>query len=170
MGLKIDKSPVDAQLSKMVAAIENIASLVAVGNLVVNQLMEREAATPITAKAASTKEPKWTTVMAKNVRQVVSWAMETLANTLKQEERKFNLRLMDFKAKEGEIRKELVQQLNTKLLQGQMKIRVKVIAPTWQQLVVTYTSTPVVGVHPGTMLLKFMMNEDHQPHYEGTRA
>jgi hypothetical protein len=68
MGLKIDSSPVDARLSKMEAAIKNIASHVVVGNLVVNQLMEREAATVITAKATFAEEPKWTMVMAKNVR------------------------------------------------------------------------------------------------------
>jgi hypothetical protein len=63
--------------------------------------MEHKVATPITAKVASTVEPKWTTVMAKNMRQVVSRAMETLANVPKQEEHKLNLRLMGFKAKEG---------------------------------------------------------------------
>jgi hypothetical protein len=36
MGLKTDNSLVDARLSKMEVAIENIASLVATGNLVVN--------------------------------------------------------------------------------------------------------------------------------------
>jgi hypothetical protein len=36
MGLKINNSLVDTQLSKMEATIENIASLVAVGNLAVN--------------------------------------------------------------------------------------------------------------------------------------
>jgi hypothetical protein len=54
-------------LSKMEVAIENIATLAAAGNLVVNQLMERKAIAAIIAKAASSKEPKWTTVMAKNV-------------------------------------------------------------------------------------------------------
>jgi hypothetical protein len=44
----------------MEAAIKNIASLMAAGNLVVNQLMEREAVVAITAKVASAKEPKWT--------------------------------------------------------------------------------------------------------------
>jgi hypothetical protein len=42
--------------------------------------MEREVPT-----AAFVEEPKWTMVMAKNVRQVVSRAMETLANVPKQE-------------------------------------------------------------------------------------
>jgi hypothetical protein len=42
MGLKIDSSHVDAQLSKMEVAIENIVSFAAVGNLVVNQLMEHD--------------------------------------------------------------------------------------------------------------------------------
>jgi hypothetical protein len=36
MGLKTDNSPIDTRLSKMEVAIENIASLVAVGNLAVN--------------------------------------------------------------------------------------------------------------------------------------
>jgi hypothetical protein len=36
MGLKIDSSLVDTQLSKMEAAIKNIMSLMAAGNLVVN--------------------------------------------------------------------------------------------------------------------------------------
>jgi hypothetical protein len=34
--------------------------------------------------------------------------METVANTPKQKERKFNLRLIGFEAKEGETKKELV--------------------------------------------------------------
>jgi hypothetical protein len=102
MGLKIDSSLVDARLSKMEAAIENIA---AAGNLAINQLMEREAAMAITAKVASMDEPKWTTMMAKNVRQLVSQAVETLANAPKHEEHKLNLRLTGFEAKEGEIEK-----------------------------------------------------------------
>jgi hypothetical protein len=71
MGFKTDSSHVHARLPKMEATIENIALLAAignlVGNLVVNQLMEREAVVAFTANAASAKEPKWTTVMAKNV-------------------------------------------------------------------------------------------------------
>jgi hypothetical protein len=55
----------------MEATIENIASLAAIGNLAVNQLMERKVTTTIIAKAASAKESKWTMVMAKNVRHVV---------------------------------------------------------------------------------------------------
>jgi hypothetical protein len=76
MGFKIDSSPIDARLSKMEVAIENIVSLATASNLAVNQLMERKAATIITTKAASTKKPKWTMVMAKNMRQVVNRAME----------------------------------------------------------------------------------------------
>jgi hypothetical protein len=57
---------------------------------------------------AFAKEPEWITVMAKNVHQVVSQAMETLANGPKQEKHKLNLRLMGFEAKEGETEKELV--------------------------------------------------------------
>ncbi len=49
-------------------------------------------------------------------RQVVNQAVETLANTPKQEERKLNLCLTGFEAKEGEIEKEPVQRLNTKVL------------------------------------------------------
>jgi hypothetical protein len=69
MGLKTDNSLVDAQLSKMKVGIKNIASLVAVGNLAVNQLMEREATAAIIAKVVFAEEPKWTIVMAKNVGQ-----------------------------------------------------------------------------------------------------
>jgi hypothetical protein len=92
--------------------------------------MEREAAKDVTTKAVCAKEPKWTTVMAKNVCQVVNQAMETLADVPKQEERKLNLRLTSFEAKEGETEKELVQRFNIELLQGQMRLRTKVIAPT----------------------------------------
>jgi hypothetical protein len=49
MGLKIDNSPVDARLSKMEAAIENIASLATIAKLAVNQLMEREAVVVVTS-------------------------------------------------------------------------------------------------------------------------
>jgi hypothetical protein len=75
--------------------------------------MECEAAAIVTAKAASMEEPTWTTVIAKNVRHMVNWAVEIVANAPKQKECKFNLRLTGFEAKEGEIEKELVQQLNT---------------------------------------------------------
>ncbi len=84
-------------------------------------MMERKVATLIIAKVASTEEPKWTTVMAKNMHQVVGRAVETLVNASKQEERKFNLHLMGFKAKDGETKKELVQRFNTELLQGRMR-------------------------------------------------
>ncbi|CAK9262273.1 unnamed protein product [Sphagnum jensenii] len=132
MGLKTNNSHVDARLSKMEATIENIASLTAAGNLVVNQLMECEANTAITTKVMSTKEPKWTMVITKNMCQVVSRAVETLADAPKQEERKLNLRLTSFEAKEGETEKELVHRLNTKLLQGQMRLCAKVVATTRQ--------------------------------------
>ncbi len=52
----------------MEAAIENIASLLAIGDLAVNQLMECEAVAIVITKAASAEEPKWTTMMAKNMR------------------------------------------------------------------------------------------------------
>jgi hypothetical protein len=72
MGLKTDSSLVHVRLSKMEVAIENITFLTTVGNLAVNQLMERKVATTIIATVIYTKEPKWTTVMAKNMCQVVS--------------------------------------------------------------------------------------------------
>jgi hypothetical protein len=108
MGLKTDSSLVDTRLSKMEAAIENIASLTAVNNLVINKLIDHEATTTITTKFTFAKEPKWTTVVAKNVRQVVNQAVETLTDAPKQEERKLNLRLTGFEAKEGETENELV--------------------------------------------------------------
>jgi hypothetical protein len=64
----------------MEATIENITSLMAIGNLAVNQLMEREAVEAIITKATSPKEPEWITVMTKNMRQVVNRAMETLVD------------------------------------------------------------------------------------------
>ncbi|CAK9263843.1 unnamed protein product [Sphagnum jensenii] len=116
MVLKTDNSPIDAPLFKMEAAIENIASLTAVSNLAVNQLIECETVVALTVNVTFADEPKWTTVMIKNVHQVVSWVVETLSDAPKQEERKFNLRLTGFEAKEGETEEELVQRLNTKLL------------------------------------------------------
>jgi hypothetical protein len=61
---------------------------------------------------------------------VVNQDVETLVDAPKQEEHKLNLRLMSFEAKESETEKELVQRLNTELLQGQMRLRAKVIAAT----------------------------------------
>jgi hypothetical protein len=155
MGFKTDISPIDVQLSKMEAAIETIASFATIGNLVANQLMERKAAATITAKVVSTEKPKWTTMMAKNVRQVVNRVVETLADVPKQEERKFNLHLTGFETKEGEIEKELVQWFNTELLQGQMRMRAKVITATWQ-----WPAT-MASARLNTVLLKFSVNEDH---------
>jgi Sec7-like guanine-nucleotide exchange factor len=160
MGLKTDTPPIDARLSKIEAVIENIVSLAAAGNLAVNQLMERKTTMAITAKAVSTKETKWTMVMAKNVRQVVNQVVETLADTPKQEERKLNLRFTGFETKEGETEKKLVQQLNTKVLQGQMRLRAKVIATTWQRHVTTQASTSTAGACPGAVLLKFVTNKN----------
>jgi hypothetical protein len=154
----------------MEAAIENIASLVAVGNLVVNQLMEREATVVITAKAASAEKPKWTMVMAKNVRQVVSRVVETLVDAPKQEERKLNLRLMGFKTKEGETEKELVQRLNTKLLHDQMKLHTKVVAASRQRPATTQASTLAAGMCLNVVLLKFATNEDRQAVLRGCKG
>jgi hypothetical protein len=58
--------------------------------------MECEATVAITAKATSTKGPKWTTVMVKNVRQVVNRVVETLADVPKQGEHKLNLHFTSF--------------------------------------------------------------------------
>jgi hypothetical protein len=112
--------------------------------------MEREAIAAIIAKAASKEEPKWTTVMAKKVRQV-----ETLADAHKQEERKLNLRIMGFEAKEGEI-KELVKRLNTELLQSQMRLHTRIIAATQQRPLIVWASTQVIGARCGVVLLKFI--------------
>jgi len=68
MGLKTDSSFINTRLSKMEVTIENIASLTTISNLAVNQLIEHEVIAIVTTKATSTEEPKWTTVMAKNVR------------------------------------------------------------------------------------------------------
>jgi hypothetical protein len=162
MGLKIDTSPVDAWLSKMQVAIENIAFFTTVGNLVVNKLMERKAAAAVAAKAASTEEPKWTMVITKNMCQVVSRAMETLADAPKQEDRKPNLCLTGFEAKEGETKTELVQRLNTKLLQGQMRLQAKVVIATQQWPATMRAFAVAVGARPSTVLLKFATSEDCQ--------
>jgi len=162
MGLKNDSSPVDAHLSKMKATIENIASLAATNNLVVNQLMEHKAAVTVIAKAMFPEEPKGTTVMVKNVRHVVHWAVETLVDVPKQEERKLNLHLIGFEVKEGELKKELVQRLNIELLEGQMKLHAKVVIATQQHPIVVRTSALTMGTCLDVVLLKFMISEDHQ--------
>ncbi len=54
---------------------------------------------------------------------MVSQVVETLAYVPKQEKCKVNMCFMGFEAKEGETKKELVQWLNTELLQGQMRLR-----------------------------------------------
>jgi hypothetical protein len=56
MGLNTNNSPIDARLSKIEVAIKNITSLMAVGNLVVNRLMEHDAATVVTAKVMFAEE------------------------------------------------------------------------------------------------------------------
>jgi hypothetical protein len=124
--------------------------------------MEHEAALAITTKATFAKEPKWTIVMAKKVRHVVSRVVETLANAPKQKECKFNLCFTSFEAKEGETEKELMQRLNTKLLQGRMRLRAKVVAAMQQRHVITRTSALTASARPSTVLLKFATNEDHQ--------
>ncbi len=68
--------------------------------------------------------------------------METLTDMHKQEERKFNLHLTNFEAKEGEPEKELVHQLNIELLQGQMKLCAKVIITMQQRPIAVQASAP----------------------------
>ncbi len=58
MGFKTNSPPIDARLSKMEVTIENIASLAAVDNLAINQLMECKTSMAIIAKAMSTEEAK----------------------------------------------------------------------------------------------------------------
>jgi hypothetical protein len=67
-------------LSKIEVIIKNIASFAAIGNLAVNELMEHEVTAIIIVKVIFMKESKWTMVMTKNMREVVSQAVETLAN------------------------------------------------------------------------------------------
>ncbi len=86
--------------------------------------------------------------------------METLADAPKQEEHKFKLRLIGFEAKEGETENKLVQRFNTELLQGQMRLRVKVVVATWQQPMTLRASTLTISACPDAVLLKFATSED----------
>jgi hypothetical protein len=96
--------------------------------------------------------------------------METLADAPKQEERELNLRLTGFEAKEGEIENELVQRLNTELLQGQMRLRVKVVAAKRQWPMSSRASTSMASTCAGAMLLKFATSEDHQVALQGCKG
>ncbi|CAM6061003.1 unnamed protein product [Sphagnum tenellum] len=100
--------------------------------------------------------------MARKVHRVVSRAVETPVDVPKQEERKLNLHLTGFEAKEGETKNELVQRLNTEQLQGQMKLRVKVVATKRQRHATSRASTSTASTRLGTVLLKFATNEDRQ--------
>ncbi|CAK9866966.1 unnamed protein product [Sphagnum jensenii] len=91
---------------------------------------------------------------------VVSQVVETLTDAPKQEKCKLNLRLTSFETKEGEIENELVQQFNTELLQGQMKLHIKVIVAKWQRPATSWASTLTASTCPGAVLLKFAMSED----------
>jgi hypothetical protein len=46
------------------------------------------------------------------------------------------------------------------MFQGQMKLCAKVVAATRQWPVTVWASTSAMGVRPGVMLLKYVMNED----------
>jgi len=78
--------------------------------------LARKATAAVTAKAAFVKELKLTTMMTKNVHQVISRVVKALADVPKQEEHKLNLRFTSFEVKVGETEKELVQRFYTKLL------------------------------------------------------
>jgi hypothetical protein len=136
----------------MEVAIKNNVSLTIVSNLVVNQLMECEVTMVVIAKVASTKEPKWTTVMAKNVCQVVSQAVETLVDAPKEGECKFNLCFTGFKAKEGETEKELVQWPNEVARQGYSRHTTTIA--------IARASAPMVVVCPSMVLFKFATRKD----------
>ncbi len=75
-----------------------------------------------------------------------------------------------FEAKEGEIEKELVQQLNTELLQGQIRLHAKVIIAMRQRHMVVWASAPTVGTYPGVVLLKFTTNENRQAALRGCKG
>jgi len=96
--------------------------------------------------------------------------VENLADAPKQEERKLNLRLIGFEAKEGETENELVQRLNTELLQGQMRLRVKVIVATRQRLATSQASTSTASTCPDAVLLKFATSEDRQAALRGHKG
>ncbi len=93
---------------------------------------------------------------------MVNRVVETLADVPKQEERKLNMRLTSFEAKESKIKKELVQRLNTELLQGQMKLHAKVITAMWQRPTFAWASTSTAHACINAMLLKFAMSKDRQ--------
>ncbi len=96
--------------------------------------------------------------------------METLADAPKQEEHNLNLRLTGFEVKEGETENELVQRFNTELLQGQMRLRVKVVAATQQRPVTLQASTSTISARPGAVLLKFATSEDRQAALRGGKG
>jgi hypothetical protein len=86
--------------------------------------------------------------------------VETLADTPKQEERRLNLRFIGFEAKEGKTNKELVQRLNIKLLQGQMKMQAKDVATMRQRPTTMWASALTTSVRLGAVLFKFATIED----------
>jgi hypothetical protein len=95
---------------------------------------------------------------------------QTLVDAPKQEERKLNLHLMGFEAKEGETEKELVQWLNTKLLQSQMKLHTKVVVATWQRPATMRASALTASAHLGAVLLKFTTSENRQATLQGCKG
>jgi hypothetical protein len=64
----------------------------------------------------------------------------------------------------------LMQRLNIKLLQGQMRLCAKVVTAMWQWPTIARASTLVVGVCCGTVLFKFTTSEDHQAALWGSKG
>ncbi|CAM6011040.1 unnamed protein product [Sphagnum balticum] len=63
---------------------------------------------------------------------------------------------------EGETKKEPVEWLNTELLQGQMRLRTKVVAVMRQRLVTAWASASRAGVRFSVVLFKFTTSKDCQ--------
>jgi hypothetical protein len=63
-----------------------------------------------------------------------------------------------------------VQCLNTELLQGQIKLRAKVIATMWQRPTTMWASTSIGGARPSAVLFKFATNEDRQIALRGRKG
>jgi len=166
MGLKTDNSPIDTRLSKMEATSENIASLTTASNLAVNQLIEREATTTATTKATFTEEPKWTTMMAKNVRQVVSRAVETLMTCPNKRSASSTYASRALRLKKAKLKMNWCSGST----QGQMRLRVKVVAAKRQRPTTSRASTSTTSTRPGTVLLKFVTREDRQATLRGRKG
>ncbi len=72
------------------------------------------------------------------------------------------MRLTGFEGKEGETENELMHQFNIELLQGQMRLRVKVVVAKQQWPATSRASTLTASARPDIVLLKFATSEDRQ--------